>query len=258
MQMSLATAFTQDIGTAVLVDPPSASFSAQCGVSLSIVLPDDILYAIVDQAGSNAASLRELSLTCSTLRHRARRHLFSGIQIRTMKQMESVREFLDSRPWLPPLVRRVVLSVILYEDHSTPNIWLFDVVPFDLLTRLPNMHDWEMGIIGQTLGPNTVQGRLSPGRLALCCYAKYGTQINRLELSNVFFGNLLDFTGLLTALRNVRGLTCSDIALIQEKSGSGTSWSRSLNQELRIACLHVSDLFITRCIGDLRKQLPSR
>ena len=249
--MSLTTAFSQNTGTPILADqpPPSSSYNVLFG----IVLPEDIIYAIVDQAGSNAASLRKLSLTCSTLRHRARRHLFSGIQIRTMKQMESVREFLDSRPWLPPLVRRVVLSVILYGDHSTPNIWLFDVVPFDLLTRLPNMHDWEMGIIGQTLGPNTVQGRLSPGRLALCCYAKYGTQINRLELSNVYFGNLLDLTGLLTALRSVRGLTCSDIVLIQEKSRSGVSGSKSLNQELGIARLHVSNLVTTRCIGDLRK-----
>ena len=134
----LTTAFAENTGTANLADQPKISSSAQCGASLGVVLPEDILYAIVDQAGGNAASLRKLSLTCSMLRHRARRHLFSGIQIRTIEQMESIREFLDSRPWLLPLVRRVVLSVTLYEDHSTPNIWLFDVVPFDLLIRLPN------------------------------------------------------------------------------------------------------------------------
>ncbi|PIL23050.1 hypothetical protein GSI_14357 [Ganoderma sinense ZZ0214-1] len=70
--------------------------------------PTEVIEEVINQASDNFDSLRNLSLLCKELLTRARFHLFTGIVIRNVEQMESSREFLDSHPWVPPLVRKVV------------------------------------------------------------------------------------------------------------------------------------------------------
>ena len=71
------------------------------------VLPIDALEAIIDQARDDTLSLRQLSLSCSAFQPRARYYLFSSIVVYDLEQMETSREFLDSRPWLPHLYEKL-------------------------------------------------------------------------------------------------------------------------------------------------------
>ncbi len=86
------------------------SLSNRHSITLQPVLPIDALEGVINQASDDTASLRSLSLTCSSFLPRARYHLFSGVRIATVQQLESSAEFLDSRLWLAPLIRIVMLS----------------------------------------------------------------------------------------------------------------------------------------------------
>ena len=177
--------------------------------ALPMQLPTEVLEAIVDQASDNTVSLRNLSLTCTTLLPRSRYHLFSGIVIRTVQQLELSPEFLDSCPWLAPLVRKVTLFVTIPRDNSKPNVRLLDVVPIPLLTRLPNLRAWMMGA-GDNESAN-VSPSLSLHHYALRCYRKHGGRIRSLELSIIVFHSISDFRGLVSAFTGLDSLTCYGI-----------------------------------------------
>ena len=172
-------------------------------------LPTEVLEAIVDQANDSTVSLRHLSLTCTTLLPRSRYHLFSSIVIRTVQQLESSSEFLDSCPWLAPLVRKVTLFVAIPRDNSKPNTRLLDIVPIPLLTRLPNLRAWTMGA-GDNKSAN-VSPSLSLHHSALRCYRKHGQRIRSLELSIIVFHSISDFRGLVSAFTGLDNLTCYGI-----------------------------------------------
>ncbi|PIL23078.1 hypothetical protein GSI_14386 [Ganoderma sinense ZZ0214-1] len=73
-------------------------------------LPIELIEEVIDRASHDPKSLRALSLLCKDLLTRARIHLFTGIAIRSVEEMDTSREFLDSHSWVLPLVRRVTLS----------------------------------------------------------------------------------------------------------------------------------------------------
>ncbi|PIL30075.1 hypothetical protein GSI_07782 [Ganoderma sinense ZZ0214-1] len=157
----------------------------------------DVLEAVIDQASDDAPSLRQLSLLCSTFLNRARYHIFTSIRIRTVQQLESSREFLHSRPWLPPLIKNVTLTIAVSREKSFPNLYLFEVVPVRLLTQLPNLRGWRM-VVGQN-----EERSLSLHRYALSCYRKYCVGIRILHLDRISFDNVSDFKAFILAF------TCS-------------------------------------------------
>lgn len=67
-------------------------------------LATEVIEEVIDQASDDPLSLRNLLLLCKPLLTRARFHLFAAIVIRNVEQMDSSREFLDSCPWVLPLV----------------------------------------------------------------------------------------------------------------------------------------------------------
>ena len=205
------------------------------------VLPIETLEEVVDQSCDNSTSLRQLSLTCSKLLPRARFHLFAAIMIQTIQQLEYFPAFLDSRPWLLPLVQKITLFARVLPDNSERNIHLLEVVPVHIFSRLSNLRIWAMGS-----GISSVENgsRLSFNRSALRCYKKYSGHIQSLQLSSLLFNDISDFIGLVSAFPALDTLTCTNIKLRPARE-HGSSCGRhpgvtSLAQSLQIKCLHVS------------------
>ena len=205
--------------------------------------PIEVFEAVIDEASDSSASLRLLSLTCSAFLPRSRYHLFSCVVIRSVQQMESSCRFLDSRPWLPPLVRKVTLSALVPEGNSTRNLRLLDVFPVLLFSRLPNLRSWGMEMRAYDYDVESGPW-LSFHRSALWCYHKYGGRIQELELICVTMEDISDFMGLLAAFTSIRSLTCSWITFRRQKEPSALydsiSTRNMLAKSLRIENLVVS------------------
>ena len=203
---------------------------------LDPILPVEVCEEVIDLARDNVASLRQLSLTCSSFLPHARYHLFSAIHIRTVEQLQSSGEFLDSNPWIISLIRKVTLRIdvlIPRHDPSDDDDWddddpldddkdddrlqlyrLLDSVPVHLLSRLPNLHSWS--IASNDPNGDGAQAELSLHHLTISCYRRYGLSINYLEVSHVVFWNsILDFARLISAFSNLQTFTCSSIYLLK-------------------------------------------
>ena len=178
-------------------------------MSIQPRLPTEVLEAVVDEASDNPWTLHNLSLTCITLLPRSRVHLFSGLVIRTVQQLEESREFLDSCPWLAPLVLKVSIFATIPQNNSKHGILLLDVVPIHLLTRLPNLRAWTMGV--EDFAPTRFIPSLALHHFALRCYRKYGGHIRSLELSCIGFHSKSDFRGLISAFTGLDSLICCGI-----------------------------------------------
>ena len=178
--------------------------------------PIEVFEAVIDEVSDSSASLRHLSLTCSAFLPRSRYHLFSCIVIRSVEQMESSRQFLDSCPWLLPLVRKVILSALVPEGNSTRNLRLLDVFPVLLFSRLPNLCAWGMEMRAYDYDVESGPW-LSFHRSALWCYHKYGGHIQELELICVTMEDMSEFMGLLLAFTGIHSLTCSWITFRRQK-----------------------------------------
>ena len=189
----------------------------------------EVFETVIDEASDNSASLRSLSLTCREFLPRSRYHLFSCIVIQSVEQMESSSDLLDACPWLPLLVRKVVLSVqnpddvlswvLVLEDNTIPNVRLLDVVPVRLLSRLPNVRAWKMEMKAYEYYPEKGPW-LSLHRSALWRYQKYGGCIRNLELTGVIMEDMSDFMGLLSAFTSIGSLTCSGIGFRRRKESN--------------------------------------
>ncbi|KAI1782618.1 WD40-repeat-containing domain protein [Ganoderma leucocontextum] len=172
--------------------------------------PIEIFEAVIDQASDDTASLRHLSLTCHAFLLRARYHLFSSILLQTPKRAESFSKFLDSHPWVLPLVRDLVHSTFVPISGSRPTVRMLNVIPLHLLSRLPNLRMWEMGMAG--IERRLVAGAwLSCHGSALSSYQSYSSNVRNLELVYVPFEHISDFIGLVSAFTSIHNLTCSCI-----------------------------------------------
>ena len=194
---------------------------------------------MINQASHDSSSLWQLSLTCKAFLPRSRYHLFSSIDIKTVQQLEASHEFLDSHPWVLPLVRAVTLSKEIVEADSSPNVRVLDVVPAHLLSTLPNLRAWRM----RTFIRADKQPSLSLHRYTLLLYQRYGCLVRDLELTLVRFDGIADFIGLVPAFTGLQTLTCSNIAFRVAKTSPDSSGSQVLNRlikPLKIKTLHVS------------------
>ena len=176
------------------------------------VLSIDVFEAVIDQSSDHVTSLRQLSLICTAFQPRARYHLFSSICIRSVEHVHDAPAFLDTHPWIPPLVKKVSLSPgPLSGDHwyRVKNIPLLDIAPVHILSRLPNLRTWKLELAGS---PLTTGGPwLSFHRSTLSCYSRYGGHIRNLELLSIPFDDLSDFTRLVSALAGIQSVSISYI-----------------------------------------------
>ena len=178
-------------------------------------LPTEVIEEVIDQASDDPRLLQQLALLCKLLLTRARLHLFTGIAIGSVEQMLSSREFLDSHPWVTPLVRRVTLHSSISYDYSKPNIPVLDMVPSHLLTRFPNLRAWRMSTnIFEDKPP------LAFHRFALSCYRIYGGHVQELELEGIPIQDVSHFVQLVTAFTALQRLTCSKTRVVKERQTS--------------------------------------
>ena len=233
-------------------------------------LPLEVSEAVIDQSSDDTASLRNLSLTCATFLPRSRYHLFSSICVRTVEQMESSRDFLDAHPGLLPLVRRVTLSIVsVNEEPDFKSMWWnvrgLDVVPVDFLTRLPNVHAWTMetgdekraslslhhsalsihhsALSLHRAGVSFYRLALSLHRSALSLYRRYSSHIQRLDLCNIYFDRLSDFSGLISAFTSIHTLICSQIGFRHKEQHNASLYvggTSLLRRPLQVSTLIVS------------------
>ncbi|KAI1782326.1 WD40-repeat-containing domain protein [Ganoderma leucocontextum] len=171
--------------------------------------PIEIFEAVIDQASDDTPCLHHLSLTCHAFLPRARYHLFSSILLQTPQRVESFSKFLDSHPWVLPLVRNLVHSTFVPISGSRPTVRMLDVIPLHLLSRLPNLRTWEMGMAG-------IERRLEAAAWLSCRGYKlssYTSQVRNLELAYVPFEDISDFIGLVSAFTGIHNLTCSHIRI---------------------------------------------
>ena len=207
-------------------------------------LPTEVIEEVIDRASDNSDSLRNLSLLCKELLTRARFHLFTGIVIRNVEQMESSREFLDSHPWVPPLVQKVTLAVKIDEDYPKPHIPLLDIIPSYLYSRLPNLHTWKMS----TSTPNwsELQAQLSLHPSTVLCYRIHGSHIHTLELASIRIPDISHFVRLVSAFTSLRSLTCSNILVRKELQTPplDSESIRKLSKPLKTEILSVSFIII--------------
>ena len=211
-------------------------------MSIQPRLPTELLEAVIDEASDDPRTLRNLSLTCITLVPRSRVRLFSGFVIRTVQQLEESREFLDLCPWLPPLVRKVIISPTISWGDSRPNIPILDVVPIHLFTQLPNLRAWTMETTQRMVFASGGPGpSLSLHHSALRCYRKYGGHIRSLKLSYIQFRNKSDFRGLISAFTSLDSLTCDHIEFHSSEQQPVIAATVTTNiRPLQISTLNVS------------------
>ena len=174
------------------------------------MFPIEIFEAIIDQASDDTISLRHLSLTCNPFLSRARCHLFGSILLQNAERAVSFSEFLDSNPWAGPLVRKLVHSTFIPISASRPVAPVLDIIPFHLLSRLPNLHTWEMGMAG-VKRRSEVGAWLSCHDSALSSYQNYSSNVRNLELAYVHLEDISDFIGLVSAFTRIDSLICSHI-----------------------------------------------
>lgn len=184
---------------------------------LPTTLPMEIIEEVIDQANDDPASLRSLSLLCKSLLTRARLHLFTGIVIRDAEHMESSHKFLDSCPWVCPLVQTVALFACVPSHYSKPNIPLLDMIRIHLFTRLPNLRTWT---VGTNLQLNDLFEWLRPQLSFHCstllCYRMHAGRIENLKLASIIFQDISHFIRLISAFTGIHTLTCTNIQLVKE------------------------------------------
>ena len=209
------------------------------------ILPTEVVEEVIDQASDDPRSLQRLALLCKPLLTRARLHLFTGIIIRDVEHMLSSRNFLDSHPWVPPLVQRVTLT-------NRPNSWstnpkfkdtaVLDMVPSHLLARFPNLRTWKMDGTGMMM--TSKSSRLAFHRSALLCYHVYGRHVQELELEHIPIQNVSHFIQLVASFTHLHRLTCHRIQLWEEHKTTplDSEILSKLSKPLKIQHLSVSIL----------------
>lgn len=214
-------------------------------------LPTEVIEDVIDQASDDRRSLHNLSLLCKELRTRARFYLFTSIVIRNVKQMKSSRKFLDSHPWVPPLVQKVTLSVKINERRPKPHIPLLDIIRLHLFSRLPNLHTWRMET--QITTWYGVKSQLSFHPSILLCYRIHGHHIQTLELASIRFPDISHFIRLVSSFTSLRHLSCSNILVRKELQAPlpDSEIIRKLSKPLKTEHLSVSIVIISHVMDGM-------
>ena len=179
------------------------------------MFPTELFDAVIDQASDDTASLHHLSLACHGFLPRARYHLFRTVVLGNTQRVEDYAEFIDSHPWVGPLVRKLVHSSFVPISESDPIARTLDIVPLHLLCRLPYLHTWEIGMAGIECRSTEVGAVIScrQDRIALSSYGSFSHNVRNLELARVSFEDISDFIELVSTFTGVQRLVCSYISI---------------------------------------------
>ena len=176
------------------------------------MLPIEIFEAVIDRASDDTATLGQISLTCHAFLPRARYHLFGTVVLQDVQQVQYYGEFLDSHPWVGRLVRKLVHSGFIPISVSHPTARLPDVVPLHLLSHLPNLRTWEIGMAGVERR-SEAGAWLSCQHTSLSGYQSFSTSVRNLDLAHVHFEDISDFMELVSAFTGIQNLACAYISI---------------------------------------------
>ncbi|TBU22516.1 hypothetical protein BD311DRAFT_675869 [Dichomitus squalens] len=209
-----------------------------CYTRLSV----EVIEMVVDQLSDDVPSLRTVALVCRGLLPRARYNLFVDIGVRNKNQMNTLREFLDERPYICPLVQCVTLSTTDGEPNS---FTLLETIPVPLLTRLPNLRRWRA--TNQSLDFKG-QHWLSLNHSTLASLRKYTANISHLSINALSFSGCMDFVRFVSAflhksqvrrdvseaavasLLEISKLTLRELVLVVTRQQSNSPLAEQLSQ----------------------------
>ncbi|PIL23289.1 transporter [Ganoderma sinense ZZ0214-1] len=217
-------------------------------LAVHYMVPIEIFEAVIDQASDDTTSLRHLSLACHAFLSRARYHLFSAVVLQTVQRVQAYSEFLGSHPWAGPLVRKLVHSSFIPMSPSHPTARMLDAIPLHLLSYLPNLITWEIGMAG-IKSRSEVGAWLSCRDTTLSNYRGLSCNVRNMELAYVHFEDVSDFVELVSAFPAVQNVTCSYITIksSMEAAQHGSETNRC-DRSMQIKSLRVTTTVDIRAI----------
>ncbi|TFK79691.1 hypothetical protein K466DRAFT_469539, partial [Polyporus arcularius HHB13444] len=103
-------------------------------------IPLEVAENIIDQLGGQIHSLRKCALTCRGWNRHARYHLVAAIRVRSREDLYSICDYFTSNPRMASLVRTLSMS----PAETEKRLFLLEVLPVDLLKRLPNLQRYSI------------------------------------------------------------------------------------------------------------------
>ena len=200
------------------------------------LLPWEVIERIINHSGDHPTTLHNFSLTCRSLRPRALCLLVAHVVFKSRLSIFSFCDFIEAKPHLNPLVRSITVN---------PN----DFAPFPCLYILPNLYELTFAPVNSNAAKRfkmplpTVVNQSS-----LTCCQRFGTHIQTLHLSKLFFSTYLEFGRVLLAFTNILHLVCSGVSIEGEGNQAPLEViQRRMSEQLRL--LTVSILTCSRCEG---------
>lgn len=195
-------------------------------------LPVELQEKVIDELDDDFQALLNLSQTCRQLLPRTRYHLLSNLLLRTRERIQSFCEFLDSNPRYKPLVYRVTIA--FDQNQYVKTHTLAELVPIPLLT-LPNLRQWR---ISGAFGPHLA---ICFNRGTLAAFRKYGSSIQKLDITSLCFASLVDFANTVGMFPALRELSCRQFWY--SRTGSEVALARAtrcLSEQLHLKTLTVT------------------
>ena len=176
---------------------PASATSADPIVSISPVLPWEVIERVIDHSAGCTATLCSFALSCHQLHPRSSLLLFSDVRLISRKQLFTFCDILQAQPELQPLVRSVELP---------PG----EFSPFPLLAILHNLRSITFdGLTDFPLGQRPKPTFLHNSTLHCC--RKLGQGVESLTLTRMQFRNCIAVIRLISAFSHLRKLECNDV-----------------------------------------------
>ena len=210
-------------------------------------LPLEILERIIDGSRDDVRTLQAVGLTCRTLIHRTRVHLFGTIRLSSQRALQLLCEALNGNPSLKTHVRQ--LAVVVDPGQWTRTEPLNYCTPFNefpvklYALALPHLCSWTVAYAGSradTVSEYTNDMRAHFAPLTLRCIRRYANIVQHLSLGSLLFSSVTDFARLVQAFKALSALRCTDIRFRSRGEGS-IHRSRRMLQTVAPLSLAVSD-----------------
>ena len=175
-------------------------------LSMTALLPLEVIEHIVDECALCHKSLYNLSLSSRELLPRAHRHLFHSVKLLDASNLYAFDQALHTKPHL----RRSIQTVTFYETYGEKESRaLLGLVPAALLTRLPNLRRW---VVKSRKRSNHEEPLwISFRHLSLVCLRTCSHHIETLDLHGVSFCTCSEFVMYVSAFPQIRTLSCTRI-----------------------------------------------
>ena len=199
-------------------------------MSFPPTLPTEIEENIIDQLDSDFSSLRNCALTCRAWVPRCRFLLLRAIRITTRSTSDVLLDYFQERTGMRPLVQSLATAPI-----PTERTRLLGTYPALLFGILPNLRRWEIRA--------PVDGGTDPSLISfhqttlthLRC-----SPITELHVSSLRFRSHADFICLVSSIRRLRVLECTNLQFSGGKAKPSTAAPPPLRRPLHLSTLQVS------------------